>query len=336
MSSLESHGNLGGSLTSNHSDAWVKRLGEVFDTRPRVSADEDDKRWIKRDEEATLRTSLVCPGVHVCLFGPSGSGKTSIAKTILFRLKRRGIRHIYVRISHSTNWESFKSQIIDNKQSKSDLDHGAGIKLGLKNLIPYIELSQEGSDGNLRDAPARAEIVAALHLNYLANVLVSENIVLVVDDVNFCNDNLLQHLTDLAKEITDNSPNSAAKILFIGADDVFIRIIQTEPSLKDRMDEISVGAIEDEKAVRGQIKRDRVWRFISDGLVQLGFIAPERDVYISKDELVSCKEAIEYAADGLPKSIVKLGRLIAEEGGVKPKPCFCGRYNKIGKSHDEK
>ncbi|MBK7017390.1 MAG: hypothetical protein IPH39_17910 [Sulfuritalea sp.] len=105
-----------------------------------------------------------------------------------------------------------------------------------------------------------------------------------------------------------------AKIVFVGADDIFLQIIRTERSLKDRMDEIALGSIDDPEGARKQLKRDRVWRFIADGIAQLGLTRPDADSNVNAEELALCMRAIEHAADGLPKSIIKLGRLIAEKG----------------------
>ena len=81
-----------------HSDAWNKKIGEIFDTRPRVAI-EDRTRWMDRSEEKEFRSSVVCPGVHVCLYGPSGSGKTSLAKTVLGRLSKARMRFVYTKLN---------------------------------------------------------------------------------------------------------------------------------------------------------------------------------------------------------------------------------------------
>lgn len=300
-------------MATQNADVWSNRVSKVFNPKPRI-ATENDTRWIPRNEESKLRRAIASDGVHACLYGPSGSGKTSLAKTVLVRMGRRGKNHIYVRINNSTTWTSFKSQIIENKQSRADTDSPTGIKIGIKNLLPYIEFSGALEDSSLRSAQDRTKIVESLTLSQVANILVDAGICLVVDDVNFAKDDLLRDLTDLAKEITDHPAESPAKILFVGADDIFLRIVRTQSSLKDRMDEIALGSIEDPEGARRQLKRDRVWRFIADGLEQLGLSRPEADKHVKPDELWLCMQAIEHAADGLPKSIIRLGRSIAEKG----------------------
>ena len=283
-------------MAVQNNDAWSEKISKVFNAKPLI-AEEGDTRWIPRNEENKLRSAIASHGIHACLYGPSGSGKTSLAKTTLARMGRRGKKHIYVRINNSTTWASFKSQIIENKQARIDTDSPTGVL----------------EESSLRSANERAKIVELLNLSTLAQILVDAQICLVVDDVNFAKDDLLRDLTDLAKEITDHPDESPAKIIFVGADDIFLRIIKTEPSLKDRVDEIALGSIEDQESVNRQIKRDLVWKFISDGLQQLGLNRPDADKYISKEHLAICMRSVEHAADGLPKSIVRLGRTIAEK-----------------------
>lgn len=300
-------------MSTQNNDAWSSRVSKVFNSKPRI-ATEDDARWIPRVEEARLRRAIASEGIHACLYGPSGSGKTSLAKTVLVRMGRRGRNHIYVRINNSTTWSSFKSQIVENKQAKADVDSPTGIKIGIKNLIPYFEVSGSIDESGLRSSVDRNKLVEALTLSQVAQVLVDAGICLVVDDVNFAKDDLLRDLTDLAKEITDNPSEGSAKVVFVGADDIFLKIVRTEPSLKDRMDEVALGSIEDPEGAKRQLKRDRVWRFISDGLEQLGLHRPDADRLVNPQELQICMQAIEHAADGLPKSIIRLGRTIAEKG----------------------
>lgn len=162
------------------------------------------------------------------------------------RLQRHGAKYVYVRINHSMGWTQFKSQIMENKQTKGELDEATGVKLGISNLLPYIEFTGAVSEGGLRTAAGRAGIIESLTLMHIAQVLIDSGLVLVLDDLNFASSELLRMLTDLAKEITDHSiSNSSAKVVFVGADDIFLSIIKAEPSLKDRMDEVALGSIED-------------------------------------------------------------------------------------------
>jgi hypothetical protein len=72
--------------------------------------------------------------------------------------------------------------------------------------------------------------------------------------------------------------------------------------------------IRDSPNVQSAIGNDIVWKFICDGLVELRLADPRTDNFISNEQRRECRRWVEYAADGLPKSIVKLGRKIAERG----------------------
>lgn len=300
-------------MSPSHSDSWSKKVGDIFDVRPRVAVD-DLSRWMSRQEENNFRAAVVCPGSHVCLYGPSGSGKTSLAKTILARLRKKGYKFIYTRINHNSTWNSFKSQIIENKQTKKDTEKGFGVKIGIKNLLPYIEISGEAGGGKISAIASRAEIVNVLGIPNIAQFCIDSNFIIAMDDINFASEELLLMLTSLAKEIIDNSESSDAKLIFIGADDIFLKIINLNDSLKDRTEEIALGSVREEYAKPSAIKKDRVWKFIADGLVQLGLQDPRSDKRISREQLTDCVEWINHAADGLPKSIVRLGKKIAENG----------------------
>ena len=293
-------------------DTWTIRVSKIFSARPRVGT--SDTLWMPRPEEAKLRASLLAEGVHVCLYGPSGSGKTSLVRTVLSRIGARGKAHVYARLSSGTTWNSFKSQVIENHQSSISLDDVTGVKIGISNLLPYLEFTSSFKRHALGNSKDRATIVEAVTLTALAQALAERNLILVVDDVNFASDELLRTLTDLAKEITDIPTETRAKIVFVGADDIYVRINDLQPNLRERIDDIALGSVEDPSDSRRSLKRDAVWKFLSDSLDRLGLARPEKDPLISREELARCLLAIEHAADGLPKTIVRLGRHIAELG----------------------
>ena len=300
-------------MSGLHSDNWSERIGVVFDIHPRV-AETDISRWMERKEEKKLRSALVRPGLHVCLYGPTGSGKTSLAKTILARLKNKGQKFIFVRLNHNSSWSSFKSQILENKQSRAASEKSFGVKIGIKNLLPYIELEGDVAGGSLGKQVSRASIVDSLDIHHISQFLVDNNLMLAIDDSNFANDDLLLKLTTLARELSDSSEHLQPKIFFIGHDDIYLRILELNNSLRDRMEGVSLGSVREDDEKPSIISKDRVWKFIADGLVELGLKDPRKDSDIDKEQLIECVEWINHAADGLPKSIVILGQKIAEAG----------------------
>jgi len=288
------------------SDEWARKVGRTFNTNPVIAIKESD-RWMHRAEEKKLRMALVSPGGHVCLYGPSGSGKTSLAKSIAARLARKGSRFIYTRISHSTDWSKFKSQIVENKTGdKQGLP--LSYKIGIANLLPYIEIS-----GHHESLP-RPELIEGLDIYHIAQTLNDLKATLIVDDVNFASDDLLMMLTSLSKEILDTSPDGLTKMLFVGADDIFLRMLRLNNSLKDRTEEIALGSIRGDDGKPSTVRGDKVWKFICDGLVALGLRDPRLDQYFSREDRIAAIKWIEKAADGLPKSVVVLGKKLAEKG----------------------
>lgn len=300
-------------MAVSQADDWSTRIGLIFDGHPRVAVD-DLSRWIDRKEESKLRSAVVRPGMHVCLYGPSGSGKTSLAKTIMGRLKGHQ-KFIYVRLSDLSSWQSFKSQLFETKNAKTSAEQPTGIKIGFKNFLPYLEL--EGSIGgdSVGKAATKAEVISAIDTHHLSQFLVDKRLILVVDDLNFVKDiDLLKRLTNLAREIIDNSEDNPAKVVFVGADDVYIRLLEVNASLRDRIEEVSLGSVREDDERPSLIKSDRVWKFIADGLKILGLQDPRKDPLITSDQLLECVKWINHAADGLPKSIVRIGQMIAEKG----------------------
>lgn len=300
-------------MSRAQSDPYSSLVGQVFDSRPRIAVD-DDSRWMRRKEEDKFRRAVLCSGTHVCLYGPSGSGKTSLAKTILSKLHRKGFRFIYTRINQNSTWETLKFQIIGDKQTESRTAQPFGVKIALKNLIPFLEIDGEIGGGALTLASSKDAIAKVVDITTIGRLLIDLNLILAIDDINFASDDLLRTIGDLSKEITDTSHQANTKIIFIGSDDIYSRILQQNDSLKERIEEVSLGSIVGDDGEPSTMRRDIVWKFIADGLVQLGLSDPRRDKNITNIQLKECQQWLELAADGLPKSIVRLGQKIAFHG----------------------
>lgn len=290
---------------------WAERVGAVFDTRPRVSIN-GGKSWIPRPEEELLANAIAYPGVHVCLDGPSGSGKTSLARTLFTKRRARG-RHIYARLSNSTTWSSFKTQLVERSSSRKDADQGTSVKVGLKDLIPYLEFEGALSVGSLVKRAKRAEILEHLHIPEIADILTAEKLILAVDDCEQASDEMIRMLADLCKELSDRSTDSHAKLVLIGTNDIYRRLINANISIKGRIDEVTLCSVQD---------RFAGWKFITEGLTQLGLRNPDEDKFIQEDKLKLARDAVYDAADGLPKSIVQLGRTLGLRGESRTRVSF--------------
>ncbi|WP_342151728.1 ATP-binding protein [Methylorubrum sp. SB2] len=293
-------------------DNWSDKVGAIFDVRPRVAID-DRSRWIAREEEDRFRRAILSPGMHAILYGPSGSGKTSLAKSTVGRIENKERLFIYTRINHNTDWNSFKSQIIENKNvSKSG--EPLSYKIGLRNLLPYIEVGGRKSFGVFSAAADRQDLVSKIAIHHISQFMIDKNVCLVVDDANFATNELMEMLTSLAKEITDNSNTSNSKVVFVGANDIYNRVMALNDSLMHRTREISLGSIGGEELESSNKKFSKAFHFIADGLKDLGLEDPRDDRFIKGSEFEEMIKWVRYAADGLPKSIVALGQEIAETG----------------------
>lgn len=292
-------------------EEWSKAVGSMFDLRPRVAVGGQDARWIRRTrEERALRQALAYPSMHVCVDGPSGSGKTSITKTVLSRMGTTGLRHVYIKLNATTTWHEFKLEAFESRQTRGDISPGASVKLSFAALGPVLDVERLIGRGSHAGAGQRAEVVAQLAVHHIARTLVDQGLVLVVDDVNFASDDVLLHLRDLCKTMTDDERGRTAKVVLVGTDDVYQRLVLAEGTLRDRVENITIGSLPE---------RADAWLFITSGLEQLGLKRPEKDRFITREQLAQCQEAVYNAADGMPKSIVTLGRQLAMEAHDRPR-----------------
>lgn len=260
--------------------------------------------WMPRPGERDVISALHYPGVHLCLDGPSGAGKTSLARTALEVLSRKHttLRYIYTRVGGTSTWQSFKRQLVANTSNNIA---GTEVKVGIRDFLPYIEFAGTVfGDQEVARIPAD-EVLEKLDERAIAALLMREDFLLVIDDADQCDPILLKHLTEIAKEMTDSTITGHAKIFFIGSDRIFATLLQVKPPLKDRMHHLSIGVFEENKWG---------WDFIVKGLHNLGLFNPDKDKYTTKEERAKAIELVWKAADGLPKSIVKLGQEIAERG----------------------
>lgn len=277
--------------------AWAARVGQVFDTRPRIGV--ENVLWMRRTEEIALARALRLPGVHVCLDGPSGAGKTSLMRTILAAENHKppALKHIYAKIHRATDWSLFKRQIIATSGSKV-ADDDTPLKLTLA-PIPAVSLDTKLWGGKR----INQDLVEKLDVSQLAKVLIEGEFILVIDDLDLGTPEFLGTVADLCKEVSDHLGPKFAKVAIVGTDDIYKRLLNANRSLRDRVDEITMGSLTEPQAA---------WTFITTGLQRLGLLSPSRDKYIKN--LEACKQAVSDAADGLPKSIVRLGSNIALEG----------------------
>ena len=95
----------------SNSESWTKKVGRVFNTRPRI-ASQKGTVWLERKHTAQhFAEAFARPGAHVCLDGPSGAGKTSLALTHIFG---QGINHAAIQLTEQMEWPQFCRLLISD------------------------------------------------------------------------------------------------------------------------------------------------------------------------------------------------------------------------------
>ena len=300
---------------------WEQQVGEVFDLRPRNRY--AHKLWLQRPEEGDLHSALLHPVRHVCVDGPSGSGKTSLALTAR---ARAGLRFKYVRLAKSTTWKGFcKKLVTKRRRARPKLTVGAkgGLLAGLPAFEGEVKLELEPEEGR-----TASQIAAEWTVADACEAILDQQVSLIIDDVERASKTLVSALADLAKEMLTESLADQTKLIFVGTDDVYDRLIRANSSLETRMRVISLGAFP------SSWQNNASWTYLVRGFEKLSkthypgskalwasrarAASPESKADFEK-ERDACIQAVFHAADGLPKSLTELGYEVVagtEEGAV--------------------
>lgn len=278
---------------------WINKIDEVFQTSPRIES--KSPLWLERKTASkNLARAFAGKGAQVCLDGPTGVGKTSLVLTYLVQEQ---IKYFGVQITSEMDWQGFCRQVISRPTDESvaltgDLEFG--IEQALPTLKARISISEK--DGISENANL-IEILSRTWTEHdVARTLCEVYWPLFVDDLERADKSLLARLSDLCKLLTQSYTADKAKILFVGSGDIFQRIITHNPALDERMVELSLGTF----------KGDGSWKFISKGLDLLGIRYPKISHdpgHRKKHDLITPR--VFEAANGLPKSLNRLGRDIA-------------------------
>lgn len=283
--------------------SWSTKVGEVFNTLPR-DGNQKSTVWLERKDLESLMTSeLESPGVNVCLDGPTGTGKSSLATTILNRMK---IPFRLIQITKNMTWADFCYRIIRPPKTPT-INTESSVEIGLSRGLPTALLKiVVGSKSEYEDYELKNRIKEIVTEDIVCELMAENDVALLIDDFEKASNAILERVSSMCKLLTESFVSRNAKVVIVGTDDIYSRIINEDISLDDRLTQISIGTL--------ATKLDS-WNFMRLGFEKLKIENPVslyNQGYISKEDLTSCVNAVYEAANGLPKRLNVLGRDIAK------------------------
>lgn len=281
---------------------WISTVDSVFNTNPRLFTSETS--YPRTQELRALSRFYNIFGESVCIDGPSGAGKTSLALSFI---SNKNIEFVYVQVTKYLDWKGFCRQIIDPNSGAAETSLGADIEFGTQNLMPLAKLKV--SLGSKSNALSDEKYITELSTNWtevdIAKNMAEKNVSLIVDDLERANEEILTRVSDLCKYllvIGKKSPKT--KCILVGTGDIYRRILSANEALALRLNEVSIGSFEEP---------NDSWGFLAKGFNALKLTHPGNSKFRSQKRLLEeCMEYVYEAANGLPKSLNKLGQLIAQ------------------------
>lgn len=281
---------------------WANRVGSVFDTRPRLGYT-GKSVWLPRDIETTFAEMLETEGLNICIDGATGTGKSSVALTVLNKFS---ITHIPVQLTTSMLWADFCKLLI-NPESNVELALEAEIEGGIEQGLPLGKFRFKFG-GKHRKSDS-TDMVNNLSKNWnehdVCQMLAKTGALLLIDDFDKASEDMIKRIAGMCKLLSQSYQSHYSKVIIVGTDDIYRRLCDFDPSLENRLSELSLGTFPD---------KNTSWAFLSMGFKALGLTHPATDKLVSKIERAECIEAVYEAADGLPKSLNELGREIGRLG----------------------
>jgi hypothetical protein len=253
-------------------------------------------------------SELESPGVNICLDGPTGTGKSSLATTTFNRMK---IPFRLVQITKSMTWSDFCYRIIRPPKTpitSSESSVEFGLSRGLPTALIKIAI---GSKSEYEDYELKNRIKEVVTEDIVCELMAENDVALLIDDFEKASNPILVRISSMCKLLTESFISKNAKIIIVGTDDIYSRIINEDVSLDDRLSQISIGTF---------ATKYESWNFMRLAFEKLNLENPVslyNKKYISKDKLDECVDAVFEAADGLPKRLNVLGRDIAKNASNK-------------------
>lgn len=282
--------------------AWAAKVGRVFTTNPRVRDDSRAGMWFpRRNEEKHFAEALLLPGLHICLDGPTGTGKSSLA---LSQLVRHQIPFVSVQVTHAMTWAGFCEEIILPRMQANRSTAATEVTVGFDQGLPTALWKRIWGE-NLESSSVKAakELSATWTEHDIARNIEQSNVAVLVDDMETANDEILTRLAGLCRVLAKLNQVPNAKCIIVGTGDVFRRLYQKNTSLEERLREISLGTLPGP---------NESWDFLQRGFNALDLYHPGNSkLREEREQIRECIRLGYEAADGLPKSLNRLGQDIA-------------------------
>jgi hypothetical protein len=176
------------------------------------------------------------------------------------------------------------------------------IEVGLDKGLPVAKLRL--SLRSARDDLSLADRLANTWTEHdVARRLVELDAVLLIDDFERARDDLVLRIADLCKLLTQAYVSVNSRVVLVGSGDIYQRLLKQNPALDERVSQVSLGAFKYRNDARA---------FMILGFNRLNLWHPWNSRFPREFEQRSkCADAIWEAADGLPKSLNRLGYDIA-------------------------
>ncbi len=285
---------------------WMEMVSEVFDTNPR-NGNSSQTVWLSRRKlEKLLDDELFTRGRHICVDGCSGCGKSSLVITSLLRHK---IPYTTVQVTRTMTWSTFCRQLIA-KPKRTERSARIGADAEWKGLFPSGKLRFELGMG--RDENVTHEywerIVSSASEHDIAQAVAAQDCVVLVDEFERAKPELASSVSEVCKILTQTHVSKFAKLVILGADDVYKKLYDAYSTLDNRLVQISIPTLPGP---------GESWKYLKLGFAKLGKFHPGNSKYAGKGDEEAAVRAMYCAADGLFKSLTELGVEICRCVGPK-------------------
>ncbi len=280
-----------------------KKADKVFSSHPRVKSEETV--WIDRsDTMKDMKSKFYKKGVSICLDGPTGSGKSSL---VLSFLTENEVEYVNVKATKTMDWAEFCKEAMLPWDEKFDR-HSVSMEIGIDKGLPTAKLSTslEEDISNTEEAKRRSENTS---VHDIGRLIEAQNKTLLIDDFERAREDIVLKVAELCKYLSSRRVPYKSKVVIVGTDDIYSRLFDKDNSLNERLLEVSLGSFPD---------RSQTWTLLRRGFEKLGMSHPglrmEKDG--GREMYRKSKTAAYHAANGLPKSINRLGYEVCSDTGV--------------------